>query len=248
MVRVGRGSSVDQSQLDRQDPSNPGETQNDPRNAETPLKLDQTESNPKTRKMIAPTSTSGWFVAKTVVAASILLVALSVQTSSAIEDGCKIECYPNSKPNNVKGAPGGKNDNCRWILRTDGKPYKLCEGASHIKCTKVCPSGVQATGSSDQLEAASSPTSDMRIEQQLEGAANSNGQPMGIMRHLHGGKMAKAPVPGVAGGRISPSASNGTPSSSGGLRMAPTLPPSVQYDENDTPPPIARFLDISPEE
>ena len=29
-------------------------------------------------------------------------------------------------------------------------------------------------------------------------------QPMGIMRNIHGNKLAKAPVPGVAGGKLTP--------------------------------------------
>lgn len=190
-------------------------------------------------------SSNGCFKAGTLVAAGLLLMgALALSASAFNDDGCKIECYPSSKMSGKgAGSGSGKNDNCRWILRTDGKPARLCD---HIKCKKVCPNGgAQSLGSADQLEAASSPASDMRVEQQLE-----PDQPMGIMRHLHGSKMAKAPVPGVSGGRLSPSAgaSSGGQSFSGARRMAPTLPPAVQYDENDTPPPISRFLDISPEE
>lgn len=190
------------------------------------------------------TSTS-WFGARTVVSLAVLL-ALAVELAQA-QDGCRVECYPNTKMINGKGA--AKSDNCRWILRTDGKPARLCD---HIKCRKVCPNNQAASAAAsqqqDQQEAASG--DNMRIEQQLEGD-NQQQQPQaqGIMRQLHGSKLAKAPVPGVAGGRLSNQPSAPATSASGsGRRMAPTLPPAVQYDENDTPPPISRFLDISPEE
>lgn len=185
-------------------------------------------------------------VASLAVALSLMAVLAEGQSS----DGCRIECYPNTKLINGKGGPGSKSDNCRWILRTDGKPARLCD---HIKCKKVCPSN---QAQQDQQEAASSTSGNLHIEQQLEGdaplaSANAGGsESMGIMRHMHGNKMAKAPVPGVSGGRLAkePQPQPQQPIAANGRRMAPTLPPSVQYDENDTPPPIARFLDISPEE
>lgn len=175
----------------------------------------------------------------------IVLVALvAVGALGQQQDNCKIECYPNTKMINGKGH--AKSENCRWILRTDGKPARLCD---HIKCKKVCPSNPVAAAAASQQEqqqeAASS--ENMRIEQQTE--PDSPVEPVGIMRRLHGSKIAKVPVAGVAGGRLSsaPAAASSQPVQ-GGRRMAPTLPPSVQYDENDTPPPISRFLDISPEE
>lgn len=196
------------------------------------------------------------FNAKTMIAmAALALVILSVvsEAQSQSADGCKTECYPNTKLINGKGI-SGKGENCRWIMRTDGKPARLCD---HIKCRKVCPN--QAAVPVEAAEASASSDNAMRIEQQLgdeNGTPLSDVQPMGIMRHLHGSKMSKAIVPGVAGGRL-PAASQQQQQQqpiaplqpvSGGRRMAPTLPPAVQYDENDTPPPIARFLDISPEE
>ena len=205
---------------------------------------------------------TSWFGARTVVAvvvvATVCLAAAGQQAQAQSQDGCKIECYPNTKLINGKGG-AGKGDNCRWILRTDGKAARLCD---HIKCKKVCPNNQAAsslaTSGQDQQSAASD---NMRIEQQTEAespnsatGANTNDQPMGIMRQMHGNKLAKAPVPGVAGGRLSqqPAPSAGPSSASGvsgGRRMAPTLPPQgPAYDENDTPPPISRFLDISPEE
>jgi hypothetical protein len=209
------------------------------------------------------TSTS-WFGAKTVVAcallaASLLAVSMEAQAQATDSQGCRVECYPNTKLINGKGGVG-KGENCRWILRTDGKAARLCD---HIKCKKICPnnqaasSSASAAAAQDQQSAASD---NMRIEQQTEAespnpATGGSGeqQPMGIMRQMHGNKIAKAPVPGVPGGRLSGSAASQPqpqPASqtSGGRRQAPTLPPAVQYDENDTPPPISRFLDISPEE
>lgn len=173
------------------------------------------------------------------------LVALVVVVAEA-QDGCRTECYPNTKVINGKGGVG-KGDNCRWIVRTDGKPARLCD---HIKCKKVCP----ANQAQDQQEAASD---NSRIEQQVESdsplanspAAAAGAESMGIMRQLHGSKLAKAPVPGVAGGRLNqPQGQSASSAQSSGRRMAPTLAPSVTYDENDAPPSISRFLDISPEE
>lgn len=208
--------------------------------------------------MTSSTSTS-WFGARTVVASLALLglsLVLAAEGQAVDSSGCRVECYPNTKL--IHGKGGAKGENCRWILRTDGKAARLCD---HIKCKKICPNNQAA----DQQEAASA-TENLRIEQQLEGdspspvaAAAPQGQQaesMGIMRRMHGNKLAQAPVPGVAGGRLSSqhaqgaaSGSTGTGSAAtSGRRMAPTLPPSVQYDDNDTPPPISRFLDISPEE
>lgn len=211
-------------------------------------------------KMYAVATSTSWFGARTVVAVlAVLAVSLAVLAAEAQQqtsDGCRIECYPNTKVINGKGGVG-KSDNCRWILRTDGKPARLCD---HIKCRKVCPNNQAASAAVDQQEtAASTQQSDnMHIEQQLEGDAAaaapapvSGSEPMGIMRQLHGNKLAKAPVPGVAGGRLTNQPQQQQPAqpiSASGRRMAPTLPPAVQYDENDTPPPISRFLDISPEE
>lgn len=202
---------------------------------------------------LSSTSTS-WFGARTIVGMTLLAVAIVAITSASAQsqDNCKIECYPNTKMINGKGGVS-KSDNCRWILRTDGKPARLCD---HIKCRKVCPNNQAASSSvQDQQEAASG--DNLRIEQQLEGDAplqqqqqQQQPQAMGIMRQMHGNKLSKAPVPGVAGGRLSQNNNAQAPAStsSNGRRMAPTLPPAVQYDENDTPPPISRFLDISPEE
>lgn len=207
---------------------------------------------------MAANSTS-WFGARSVVAAAVLAVAAlaALATLAQAQDGCKMECYPNLKLINGKGGLQSK-ENCRWIMRTDGKAARLCD---HIKCRKVCPNNQAAASSAqlaDQQEAASSVASDnLHIEQQIEGdqpssvaSSASSGESMGIMRQLHGNKLAKAPVPGVAGGRLSAaqSQSQQQPISPSGRRMAPTLPPSAQYDERDTPPPISRFLDISPEE
>lgn len=209
------------------------------------------------------TSTS-WFGARTVVAGMLLVALVGALAAEAQQtsDGCRIECYPNTKLINGKGGVG-KSDNCRWILRTDGKPARLCD---HIKCRKVCPnnqaaSAAAASSQLDQQETAASTQQqdNLHIEQQLEGdspAAPSGDQPMGIMRQLHGNKLAKAPVPGVAGGRLTAATEQHQQQQpqqpqqpqAGGRRMAPTLAPAVQYDENDTPPPISRFLDISPEE
>lgn len=195
------------------------------------------------------TSTS-WFGARTVVTALALLVSLAalVQAQAVGSDGCRVECYPNTRAINGKGGVG-KGENCRWILRTDGKAARLCD---HIKCKKICPNNqaasAAAAASQDQQSAASD---NMRIEQQTEAEspASATGEPMGIMRHLHGNKMSKAVVPGVAGGRLASSQpQQPAVPTSGGRRVAPTMPPAVQYDENDTPPPISRFLDISPEE
>lgn len=198
------------------------------------------------------------FNAKTIIttAALVLFVANCFVYAQQSADGCKTECYPNTKLINGKGI-SGKGENCRWIMRTDGKPARLCD---HIKCRRVCPN--QTTQAAEQAEASASSDNAMRIEQQLgdeNGTPISDVQPMGIMRHLHGSKMSKAIVPGVAGGRLASGSAGSAPVSapaspalqqpiSGARRMAPTLPPAVQYDENDTPPPIARFLDISPEE
>lgn len=190
----------------------------------------------------------------TVVNCALLMLAAliagqqaAVEALQGSEGACKIECYPNTKMINGKGA--GKNENCRWIMRTDGKPARLCD---HITCKKICHGN---RAQLDHLEGASSNdnNNNLRIEQQLgdENGAPLDSEPMGIMRHLHGSKMAKAPVPGLAPNqRVSSPALAPAPASSsvGVRRMAPTLPPSVQYDENDTPPPISRFLDISPEE
>lgn len=184
----------------------------------------------------------------TVLLGLALLLGVAIELSRAQQDNCRVECYPNTRVINGKGGVG-KSDNCRWILRTDGKPARLCD---HIKCKKVCPNNQAASSSvaqqQDQQEAASG--DNMRIEQQLEADSPLPAQ-QGAMRHLHGAKLAKAPVPGVSGGRLSQQLQQqqqpqqAPPS---GRRMAPTLPPAVQYDENDTPPPISRFLDISPEE
>lgn len=204
--------------------------------------------------MYTPSAVStSWFGARTVVAVSLAALALAAVVAEA-QDGCKVECYPNTKIINGKGGVG-KGDNCRWILRTDGKAARLCD---HIKCKKVCPNNqaasAAAASSQDQQSAASN---DMRIEQQTEAespnsATGNANEPMGIMRQMHGNKLAKAPVPGVAGGRLTPAPQQQQQQqqqqSTGGRRMAPTMPPAVQYDENDTPPPISRFLDISPEE
>lgn len=199
------------------------------------------------------TSTS-WFGARTIVSMTLFAFAIIAITSGSAQsqDNCKIECYPNTKMINGKGGVG-KSDNCRWILRTDGKPARLCD---HIKCRKVCPNNQAASSVQDQQEAASG--DNLRIEQQLEADAplqlqqqQQPPQAMGIMRQMHGNKLSKAPVPGVVGGRLSQNNNNqaqAPSTSSNGRRMAPTLPPAVQYDENDTPPPISRFLDISPEE
>lgn len=199
------------------------------------------------------------FSARTAVAA--LAVALSLfaaVASGQSADGCRVECYPNTKLIHGKGGIGSsKSDNCRWILRTDGKPARLCD---HIKCKKVCPNNQAASAASaqqqDQQEAASSTSGNLHIEQQTEpdlplaSSMGAGSESMGIMRKMHGNKLAKAPVPGVAGGRLAspPQPHSQQPIAPNGRRMAPTLPPSVSYDENDTPPPIARFLDISPEE
>lgn len=187
---------------------------------------------------------TSWFGARVVVGAIIGLVTLGALVAEA-QDGCRVECYPNTKTINGKGGVG-KGENCRWILRTDGKAARLCD---HIKCKKVCPAN---QGTQDHQGAASD---NMRIEQQTEvespNPASGGGaeQAQGIMRHVHGNKLAKAPVPGVAGGRLAsaPAAPQVGPVA-GGRRMAPTLAPATQLDENDTPPTISRFLDISPEE
>lgn len=211
-----------------------------------------------------------YFGAKTLIAGAILVAIGAIMAEA--QDGCHVECYPNMKTYTGKSGPQGKGDNCRWILRTDGKAARLCD---HIKCKKVCPNNQAASSSAAQSQVAAAAASaqqdqqgdasdNMRIEQSTEGDSGSQagasadmGLGMGIMRHLHGSKLAKAPVPGVAGGRLAAGSGSGagagpvpTPStpSSGGRRVAPTLPPAVQYDENDTPPPISRFLDISPEE
>lgn len=210
------------------------------------------------RDMHSVTSTS-WFGARTLVAALALVAVVIAQAQAQATDaqGCRVECYPNAKAFNGKGAVG-KGENCRWILRTDGKAARLCD---HIKCKKICPNN-QAASSAAVQDQQSAASDNMRIEQQTEaespnsatGNANEQQQqPMGIMRQMHGNKLAKAPVPGVAGGRLSAAAANQQPQqqpqpTTGGRRQAPTLPPAVQYDENDTPPPISRFLDISPEE
>jgi len=215
-------------------------------------------------------SSVGWFGARTVVAlgAIVLLVGVSLEQVDA-QDGCRVECYPNTKVINGKGGVG-KGDNCRWILRTDGKAARLCD---HIKCRKVCPNNQAASqlAAQQQDQQVSAASDNMRVEQQTEAespssatanaGSNSNGSgagsgapAMGIMRQLHGSKLAQAPVPGVAGGRLSassgqqPAQQQQQQQQVGGRRMAPTMPPAVQYDENDTPPPISRFLDISPEE
>jgi len=210
------------------------------------------------------TSTS-WFGARTVVAAVVVVAGvlaigmLEAQAQATDSQGCRTECYPNTKAINGKGGVG-KGENCRWILRTDGKAARLCD---HIKCKKICPNNQAASSAAVQDQQVSAASDNMRIEQQTEAESpnsatgNSNEQqqqqPMGIMRQMHGNKLSKAPVPGVAGGRLSSSLGQQQqqqqPSSSTGVRrQAPTLPPAVQYDENDTPPPISRFLDISPEE
>lgn len=215
--------------------------------------------------MYAVATSTSWFGARTVVAGLVLAVllvgALAAEAQQPTNDGCRIECYPNTKVINGKGGVG-KSDNCRWILRTDGKPARLCD---HIKCRKVCPNNQAASSAPvDQQEtAASTQQSDnMHIEQQIEGdspaapapaaAPAAGAESMGIMRQMHGNKLAKAPVPGVAGGRLTEQQQQQPQQpqqpQQGGRRMAPTLPPAVQYDENDTPPPISRFLDISPEE
>lgn len=196
-----------------------------------------------------------WFNAKTVVATLALLVVLAIVKAQAQQqDNCKIECYPNTKMIHGKGG-ASKGENCRWILRTDGKAARLCD---HIKCRKVCPNNQAASAAaSQQQDQQSAASNDMRVEQQTEAespnsATGNANEPMGIMRQLHGNKLAKAPVPGVPGGRLSNQQQQQQPEvpsgSTGVRRMAPTLPPAVQYDENDTPPPISRFLDISPEE
>lgn len=197
---------------------------------------------------------TSWFGAKTAVAVALVVVAVvAFGQEVGAQDNCKVECYPNLKQINGKGG-SSKGDNCRWILRTDGKAARLCD---HIKCRKVCPNnqGASAAAAQDQQSAASEGS---RIEQQTEAespnsATGGNDQPMGIMRKLHSNKIAQAPVPGVAGGRLQQQQQQQPKQqqqaqSTGGRRMAPTLPPAVQYDENDTPPPISRFLDISPEE
>lgn len=206
-----------------------------------------------------------YFGARTVIAGAIVVIVAAMAASMAeAQDGCHVECYPNMKTYTSKSGPQGKGENCRWILRTDGKAARLCD---HIKCKKVCPNNQAASSSAQSQVAAAAQdqqgdaSDNMRIEQSTEGDSGSQagasadmGLGMGIMRHLHGSKLAKAPVPGVAGGRLAPSSSSSQvppasgSSSSGGRRVAPTLPPAVQYDENDTPPPISRFLDISPEE
>lgn len=198
---------------------------------------------------------TSFFNARTVVA-SVLLVAVTAaalaEAQATDAQGCRTECYPNTKMINGKGGIG-KNENCRWILRTDGKAARLCD---HIKCKKVCPNNQAASSAAADQQQEAAASDNLRIEQQTESdapmSASNEGQNMGIMRHLHGNKMSKAPVPGVAGGRLA--SGSGAPTNnqqaapSGGRRMAPTMPPAVQYDENDTPPPISRFLDISPEE
>lgn len=201
--------------------------------------------------MYASSIHTSWFGARSVVACIVIVgCAASMLAMGQQNDGCKIECYPNTKVINGKGGVG-KSENCRWILRTDGKPARLCD---HIKCRKVCPNNQAASASQEQQEASAS--DNLHIEQQV---GDENGQPeapktesMGIMRRLHGDKLSKAPVPGVAGGRLTPVASQpqqpAASGQTGGRRTAPTLPPSVEYDEKDTPPPISRFLDISPEE
>lgn len=187
--------------------------------------------------MYAIQSTS-WFGARSVVACVALIGLMSAAVLVSAQDNCKIECYPNTKVINGKGGVG-KGENCRWILRTDGKPARLCD---HIKCKKVCPSSSQQ----DQQETAAS-SENLRIEQRVEGSDSPQTEPVGIMRHLHGNKIAKAVVPGVQSGRLTASTGSNQYTSAG-RRMAPTLEPAHQYDENDTPPPISRFLDISPEE
>lgn len=200
---------------------------------------------------------TSWFGAKTVVAVAVVVLAV-IAIEAQAQDGCKVECYPNTKVINGKGG-AGKGDNCRWILRTDGKAARLCD---HIKCRKVCPNNQAASSSAAANDQQSAASNDMRIEQQTEaespnsatgGASGPNSnEPMGIMRKLHSNKLALAPVPGVAGGRLNQQQQKQQQQQqqqqTGARRMAPTLPPAVQYDENDTPPPISRFLDISPEE
>lgn len=226
------------------------------KNQNRTLKISSRDANTNREIMMHSIVSTSWFGARTLVAALVVVLVVVQQAQSQATDaqGCRTECYPNTKMINGKGGVG-KGENCRWILRTDGKAARLCD---HIKCKKICPNnqGASAAAAQDQQSAASD---NMRIEQQTEAESpnpatgNSNEQPqaMGIMRQMHGSKLAKAPVPGVAGGRLNSAAINQQqqPSaSSGGRRMAPTLPPAVQYDENDTPPPISRFLDISPEE
>lgn len=206
---------------------------------------------------------TNWFSARTLVClalASAALCALGANGQAVDAQGCRTECYPNTRHINGKGGVG-KGENCRWILRTDGKAARLCD---HIKCKKICPNNQAASANlqQDQQVSAASDPSSMRVEQQTEsespnsatgGQQAASGAPMGIMRQLHGAKLAGAPVPGVAGGRLSGGANSQQAQlpaqpQVGGRRMAPTMPPAVAYDENDTPPPISRFLDISPEE
>lgn len=188
-------------------------------------------------------STVSWFGAKTIVASVVIALALLALVAEA-QDGCKTECYPDKK---VFGKGGnGKGEHCRWILRPDGKAARLCD---HIKCRKVCPGDQSAMVQDHQGDA----SDNMRIEQRterdsgLQQGANPNmglgGGAMGIMRQLHGSKLSKAPVPGVPGGRLVSPPSTSAPSTSFGRRTAPTLAP----EDADTPPPIGRFLDVSPE-
>lgn len=198
--------------------------------------------------MLQPIASAHWFGARSVVAlGAVAMLALALAAGAQAQDNCKVECYPNTKVINGKGGVG-KGENCRWILRTDGKAGRLCD---HIKCRKVCPNGQAASAAAAAQDQQGAASDNMRIEQQTEAESPNSAtgsEPMGIMRHVHGNKMGKAPVPGVQGGRLQVPVQQPQLAPTGGRRMAPTMPPSVQYDENDTPPPISRFLDISPEE
>lgn len=213
-------------------------------------------------------SASSFGVDKMIVASSIAAILCAVVVHAQVQlapdaSNCRVECYPNTRMINSKGINrAGVEQHCRWILRTDGKPARLCD---HIKCQKVCPNSNNNNNNlAEQQEAAATSASSfdssamLRIEQRLENNETPREQPapraeaMGIMRHLHGHKLALAPVPGVSGGSAAAGrVAAGNQAQAGGngaRRMAPTLPPAIGYDDKDTPPPISRFLDISPEE
>lgn len=187
-----------------------------------------------------------------------LLIVVAIVAESQSSDGCRMECPKMNQKSQGK-------QNCRWILRTDGKPARLCE---QPKCKRVCPKENQETAASNTDE-----QTQTRVEQQIEGAISATtnqddssavasapapapspapapAPAMGIMQQRFGNKLKQAPVPGVAGGRLAPDsqAAVGSAQNAGARRFAPTLAPEINYDDTDTPPPISRFLDISPEE
>lgn len=190
------------------------------------------------------------------VACVLVVVAIVAESQLSNGDGCRMECPKMNQKSQGKQA-------CRWILRTDGKPARLCE---QPKCKRVCPKENQEVAASNTDE-----QTQTRVEQQIEGTSSSNQEAdsasssstapapapapapaMGIMQQRYGNKLKQAPVPGVAGGRLAPdsqpAAAPAATQQNGARRFAPTLPPEINYDDTDTPPPISRFLDISPEE